>query len=457
MKKMVFLGVALAGLLNATANAQVQRCVNDEMTRKMIAEHPTWAAMIQNQRNNIEKVATLKTANSNAALQKTTTTTVTVPVVFHIVLTQTQLNQIGGATGVALRVDSQMAVLNRDYNGSALDRDDIPSAFKPLYADVKIKFGLAHTKPDGTGTPGYEIITTTTSGFDPTSGTMGSTYYASDAKYAASNGADAWDPNRYLNIWIINFSVSGLLGISPPYSFTKDQNDPFPIAEIGAAINYLAFGKSGPGQTSFISGYDGGRTLVHELGHTFEMLHIWGNTQVGGGNCNDDDGIADTPQQDDANTTCPTQFKANCAGTSEGEMYMNYMDYVEDACYRMFSTDQANVMNYQVSDPAGNAYELSQHPELLQYPTSVATVKNENAFQLYPNPTKGQFQIVIADNDDLNKVVVSNVLGQQVKTINITDKQLKNHNVDLSGLPKGVYHVQCIFAGGQLTKKIILQ
>jgi hypothetical protein len=456
MKKMKFFCAIVLGLFIATSHAQTQRCLNDAMMQKMLTEHPSWKAKFQNQKNNIEQVAAYCKKQSNTTQAKTTNT-VTIPVVFHIVLTQAQQAQIGGASGIAMRVDSQMAVLNRDYNGLALDRNDIPAAFLSLRGDVKLQFGLAHTQPDGTGTPGFEIVTTTAPSFDPMTGTTGSTYYASDAKYAISNGADAWDPTKYLNIWIVNFSMNGLLGISPPYSFVYDPNDPFPIAEIGPAINYLAFGKQGPWQTTFLSGFNGGRTLVHELGHTFEMLHIWGNTAIGAGDCNDDDGISDTPQQDDANTSCPTVFKPNCNNTPEGEMYMNYMDYVEDACYRMFTTDQAGVMNYQVTNPLGNAYGLSQHPELLQYPTAVAGMEKETAIQLYPNPTNGLVQVTVAENVTLKKIVVVNVLGQQVMTITNVDSRLRKQYVDLGTLPKGIYQVQCIFAEGQLTKKIILQ
>ncbi|HTN44760.1 MAG TPA: zinc-dependent metalloprotease [Flavipsychrobacter sp.] len=429
-----------------------RKCGNDVALERVMAEHPELRNIPEQQ--SAKRIEWL-TNTAKQGAQKPTAT-VTVPVIFHIVLNPTQLSSIGGATGVALRVDSQMAVLNRDFNGMALDQAQIPGVFKPLYGNAQIQFGLAHTAPDGSATPGYEIITTTQSGFSVQTGSTGSTYFASDAKYASSGGANGWDGFKYLNIWIINFSESGLLGVCPPISYYIQGI--VPLNETGAAINYRTFGKTGPGQLVFLNGYNGGRTLVHELGHYFELNHIWGNTQIGAGNCNDDDGIADTPRQQDANDNCPTFPKANCTNTTGGEMFMNYMDYVYDACYKMFTTQQAAVMNADVATPTGYAYPLTQNPHLLQYPTSVPYVKNENALIIFPNPTtNGQFQISITDKDDLEKIVVTNVLGQQVKNIVVADKQLKNHNIDLSGVTKGVYTVQCIFAGGQLTKKIILQ
>lgn len=447
--------LCMAVLLAVSSNAQsTRRCANDEILTKMAQVYPGMEEAMQKQRQ--EFLQTVAAYSSGITAQKTTAQ-VTIPVVFHIVLNQAQLISIGGAAGVALRVDSQMAVLNRDYNGQGLDQSSIPAVFQPLYGNAQIRFGLAHTKPDGSSTDGYEIITTTKSGFSAMSGTMGSAYAASDAKYQASDGADAWDPDKYLNIWIVNFTESGLLGISPPMSWTLGMGGfSFPKEEVGPAVNYRAFGKSGPGQTAFLSGYNGGRTLVHEMGHFFEMYHIWGNTAVGSGTCSDDDGIADTPVQEDANSGCPSFPKANCTNTTGGEMFMNFMDYVEDACYRMFTNQQVDVMNFSASDPSGYAYSLSQNPHLLQWPAGVKNMMSENAFYIFPNPSQGVFRISIAENE-LEKVMVTNALGQAVKNINVTDKHVKNYDVDLTGMNKGIYHVQCIFARGTLTKKIVLQ
>ena len=444
-------GICLAVLMAFTSVAQTRRCANDEVLMKIIQEKPELAETIQKNRQQfIEAVA----QRDKGAMAHKSTAQVVIPVVFHIVLNQQQLTTIGGAAGVALRIDSQMAVLNRDYNALSLDQSSIPTVFQPLYGNVQIQFGLAHTAPDGSATNGYEIVTTNSSSFSAESGTMGSTYAASDAKYQQSGGANAWDPSKYLNIWVINFTENGLLGISPPMSWVGSV---IPLQEVGPAINYRAFGKFGPGQNVFLSGFNGGRTLVHEMGHFFELSHIWGNTNPGSGSCSDDDGIGDTPQQSDANSGCPTFPKANCTNATGGEMFMNYMDYVNDACYRMFTVQQAGVMNFSASDPAGPAYSLSQNPHLLQWPTSVENVLSENVFHIFPNPTQGLFRISVADRATLEKIVVTNALGQAVKIISITDKLVRNYDVDLNSMNRGIYHVQCIFANGTLTKKIVLQ
>lgn len=448
MKKYSIIGILI--LLGYAGFAQqAKRCANDYLFSKLAQKYPAMLTSAEADREHFKAI--LENRTPAAAVQKQTAQ-VTIPVVFHIVLNEMQLKELGGEEGVALRIDSQMTVLNREYNAQGLDRADIPSVFQPLYGDAQIRFGLALRKPDGTEAKGYEIVTTTVMSYSVENGTTGSFFAASDAKYASTGGADAWDPTRYLNIWIVNFTERGLLGICPPMSWVSTG---FPINEVGPAINYKAFGKQGPGQTSFLAGYNGGRTLVHEIGHFFELYHIWGNTSVGAGNCTDDDFIDDTPRQKDANTVCPSFPKENCNNTTGGEMFMNFMDYVEDHCYKMFTKQQAALMSYHASDPKGNAYSLSLHPELLRLPSD--TTGEELAFSILPNPSEGQLFITLDNQRILEHIQIVNGLGQIVRTIAITDKQLKKYNVDIGGMSKGIYYVRCIFASGTLTKKIVLQ
>jgi hypothetical protein len=54
--------------------------------------------------------------------------------------------------------------------------------------------------------------------------------------------------------------------------------------------------------------------------------------------------VNDTPVQNTANYGCPCQ-KTSCTNAPFGEMYMNYMDYVDDICMQMFTVGQAARMN----------------------------------------------------------------------------------------------------------------
>lgn len=94
--------------------------------------------------------------------------------------------------------------------------------------------------------------------------------------------------------------------------------------------------------------FNKGRTATHEVGHWLNLYHIWGDD---GTSCNGSDLVSDTPNQADENYGCPTYPRPSCSNTSD--MYMNYMDYTDDACMFMFSTGQKTRM--QAMFAAGGA------------------------------------------------------------------------------------------------------
>src|SRR5690606_8315782 len=115
-------------------------------------------------------------------------------------------------------------------------------------------------------------------------------------KYALTGGADAWDPTKYLNIWVVNASEPDVLGYAIPPSYVSSG---FPLQEIGVVLDYGAFGRRG-GTLQFFSPSlnDRGRTATHEVGHFFELEHNFGGGPGCPGSGDVDDGIADTPPQD---------------------------------------------------------------------------------------------------------------------------------------------------------------
>jgi len=145
----------------------------------------------------------------------------------------------------------------------------------------------------------------------------------------SSNYSD-WD--GYLNIFVRNI---GALGFSPLGG--NGNGD-------GVTIDNGAFGSgAGCNGYGFVPGppFDLGRTLTHEIGHYFDLPHIWG------GGCGNDDGVADTPDSQTSYGGCPTIGAASCGST---DMHMNYMDYSNDACMYMFSAGQSTVMETYVDN-----------------------------------------------------------------------------------------------------------
>ncbi|WP_298741093.1 M43 family zinc metalloprotease [uncultured Chitinophaga sp.] len=303
---------------------QAQRtCATEDAIRNKIKEFPS----LQLQRDAIERqlVSGVRLSKQQQLFRITAGPTVTIPVVVHIVLPNPSVV-------TDEQVYSQLAVLNEDYTGTNPDTSAVPAAWKALIGNSGINFCLAQRTPDGDPSTGIVRVSTTHGAFDAS---FNSAY---EVKYSAAGGSDAWDASRYLNIWVCNLS-NGYLGVATP------PDNTFPDAEQGVVILYSAFGTTG----SAAGDFNGGRTTTHEIGHYFGLRHIWGDDDGTGGTprCTSDDGIDDTPLQGARTYHCPTFPRLDACSPSEpGIMFMNYMDYTDDACMHLFTGDQAIRMRF---------------------------------------------------------------------------------------------------------------
>ena len=82
-------------------------------------------------------------------------------------------------------------------------------------------------------------------------------------------------------------------------------------------------------------------------------------------------------------------------------------------------------------------------------------IATHEKMSLYPNPTNGSFifNLISASNSDV-QIIVSNVLGQKVKELQVAAN--KETTIDLDA-PAGIYFVTAIVAGERIVKKIVLQ
>ena len=112
-----------------------------------------------------------------------------------------------------------------------------------------------------------------------------------------------------------------------------------PATTDGVVVLYESVG--GPNDPGTSPPYHLGRTATHEVGHWINLFHINGDSNCG------NDQVADTPTQDQLHFGCPNHpYHVNvCSGSTNGEMFMNYMDYTDDACMTMFSVGQGTRMN----------------------------------------------------------------------------------------------------------------
>lgn len=250
-----------------------------------------------------------------------------IPVVVHVVHNG---EPIGTGPNISQsQVQSQIEVLNEDFR-----RISGSNGFNANGVDTEIEFFLATTDPDGNSLPepgidrydGGRVIWPT--GF--------STSIDSQLKPAT-----IWDPNRYFNIWTVNFGGfvgRNLLGYA---QFPSNSGLPGLNANEGSAntdgivIGFKYFGSSEKGNFPDLNPtYNLGRTTTHEVGHWLGLRHIWGD-----GDCAADDFCDDTPISDEPNFSC--QEHISC-GTLD--MIENYMDYTEDQCMSLFTQDQKERM-----------------------------------------------------------------------------------------------------------------
>jgi hypothetical protein len=250
--------------------------------------------------------------------EKTLRKLITIPTVVHVVYKRPAEN-ISDA-----QVKSQITVLNKDFRASNPDKSKVPQVWKSLVADANVQFALAKKDPKGKATTGITRTKTTRDSF----GT------GNAVKKKAQGGADAWPSDRYLNIWVCNLADS-LLGYA--------QFPGGPAATDGIVILYTAFGTSGAAATPF----NLGRTATHEIGHWLNLRHVWGDRN----DCGGTDYCTDTPNQQLPNTGKPTFPHMTCNNGPNGDMFMNYMDYVDDDSMFMFTATQVARMNATLAGP----------------------------------------------------------------------------------------------------------
>lgn len=465
MKKWVIFGLLM--LLGVLAMAQRKCGIVDERNA-LIAQDARWLGVFEQQRASLQLIADNYLEQQKSGAAQKPTTIPTIPVIFHIMVTNTQLFQMGGVDGIKMRIDSQIAVLNRDYNRQNADSVMIPALWKPLYGNAGIRFGLAHTSPIGWNSPGYElkIIPDAPGGFY---GGSGGNF--SSAKYDSTGGLSAWDISKYINVWCYNFAgASGYLGLTYAKSFTTATTR----NEEGISIYYPALGCQDTGGTLFFpygNSFRLGRTLTHEMGHYFEIWHTWGDD--GFDECpwsalKKDDGIADTPPQGNStagkpvytitggtiNDVCKDSMMVNLQPI--GYACLDFMDYTDDSGMHLFTPMQAAVMASMVS-PGGQSFSLTQHPELLQYPanTGIDDAERELNFTISPNPTTGL--ICVSSSNRMQDPVLYDAIGRQVSLPSAMVIGENYYSIDLSGFDKGIYFLRCNFATGSITCKVLLQ
>jgi hypothetical protein len=302
-------------LIPVISFAQSHRCATDSLHRHKLATDEIYKQHYLTNANNAMAHQMMKLAINDS--------TYIIPVVVHVIY---HADNASVENVSDEQVQSQIDVLNEDYNTTNENILDVPAIWQPLVRNSKIMFVLANTDTNGNYTNG---ITRTATNIPDAFSIFDNRIYSK-----ADGGQNAWNSNYYLNIWVCDLENNVLGFAAFPGSIQNSD---------GVVINYKAFGRF----KNTKAPYNYGRTATHEVGHWLNLVHIWGDDN---GGCSNDDAISDTPKQANSTTRCPSFPKTDaCTVTAPGIMYMNYMDYTDDRCMSFFTNRQVERMKLALS------------------------------------------------------------------------------------------------------------
>lgn len=390
--------------------AEAQRCGTEEYLKQhqlVYNSHPNTPLTVQGARDTF----------SNEVI--------VIPVVIHI------LYHTAGENISDAQVLSQIDALNKDYRRKNEDAENTPIPFQQFAADTRIVFCLAKVDPQGRYTSGIVRKYTKYE------------FWLSDdeMKFSSRGGDDAWDATKYLNIWVCNLFGRTLgYGVFPGGPSNSD----------GVVMQYNVFGTKGALNPQF----NKGRTAVHEIGHWLGLKHLWGDASCG------DDGVYDTPQQQTNNSYCPLfPRKSLCSPDENGDMFMNYMDFTDDACMNLFTKGQKEAMRAQFAKGGFRNSILT---------STVCDSTNAQAGPM-PEETSDGIAVSVYPNPFTTEVVINTESFTQLpeKTLKLYDVAGRLHltqklrsqktTLRLSNLKAGVYFIKIESGQSLSVHKIIKQ
>ncbi|MEL7532742.1 MAG: M43 family zinc metalloprotease, partial [Bacteroidota bacterium] len=233
----------------------------------------------------------------------------TIPVVFHVIHNG---QSVGSGDNIsAALINAQLTQLNNDFRkivGTSGNNSD------PRGADSELEFCMATVDPNGNSMAeaGINRINRSSQGWSAppygvclSNGGIDRSYIDNTIKPQSQ-----WDPNDYLNIWLMDLncgllgyaqfpSNSGLGGLSSNGGAASTDGVVVLTNSVGSTTSPNPSGGS----------FNAGRTLTHELGHFFGLRHIWGDSNCGNDFCND------TPTQQGPSSGCPNT--TTCDGNAD--------------------------------------------------------------------------------------------------------------------------------------------
>jgi hypothetical protein len=310
------------GTLLAANYSFAQKCGTYEGSlEEDMQKHPVFYQSLESKNNELK----LQNDKALSRLQnlKTENGVKIIPVVVHVI------HDLGNENISDASIQGALDILNENINGQAdnfLSRT--PDIFAAVRGDAKLEFRLAKLDPLGNPTTGINRVRSTlTDEPDPRDEVKALSY---------------WNSYQYFNIWTVKRFL--------------------PQDDGNTLLGYAQFPDtrfmSTDGVVLLSSQMVSGGTLTHETGHWLGLRHTWGDATCG------DDGVKDTPPARGPNYGINLSDFPYHAGLSPpppitgvwgciadslnpaGEMFVNYMDYSNDAAVTMFTMDQNSIMDF---------------------------------------------------------------------------------------------------------------
>lgn len=299
----------------------VTPCGSSEAIQKSLAENPE----LRLQFEELEHFTRMFQNGTDKLLDST----ITIPVVFHVIHTY-------GAERISeAQIKDCIRVLNEDFQNRNADSNSVSTPFRNLVGRPQIRFRLAQKDPNGRCTQGINYLE---SGLHTQGG--------ENLKQLIN-----WNTRKYLNIWVCSNIASGAAAYAYYPGTAPGQNN----EGIVTRSDYVgSIGTSSPGYKA--------RTLTHETGHYFNLPHTWGNSNEPGlaTNCNIDDGVSDTPLcKGVVGSGCPIN-QNSCGFLDNVENHMEY-----SSCRRMFTKGQVLRMHAAVNSSNGGRNQLWRGTNLI--------------------------------------------------------------------------------------------